>query len=241
MARMPSRLRARLGAARRRLFGPRPPAIVRAVRAASITYLEEAALVDLFDAVARADRRGEPGVFIEVGCALGGSALVMAAARAGGRELQAYDVFGMPPGATAGDGPDVHARAAIIAAGRSEGIGGNLYYGYVDGLLERVIETFRSHGFDPARQNIHFVKGLVQDTLHDPGAVAVAHIDCDRYASVKVCLERIAPRLTRHGVMIIDDYDSKSGCRRAVDEYLAQHGADYRLVRRARVHLTRRI
>src|SRR4051812_7463918 len=154
MAGMPGRLRARLGAARRRLFGPRPPAIVRAVRAASITYLDEAALVDLFDAVARADRTVEPGVFIEVGCALGGSALVMAAARAGSRELRVYDVFGMPPGATAGDGSDVHARAAIIAAGQSEGIDGHLYYGYVDGLLERVIATFRSHGFEPGQDNI---------------------------------------------------------------------------------------
>ena len=38
---------------------------------------------------------------------------------------------------------------------------------------------------------------------------------------------------------IIDDYDSKSGCRRAVDEYFAQHSTGYRFVRRARLHVER--
>ena len=36
------------------------------------------------------------------------------------------------------------------------------------------------------------------------------------------CLERIAPRLATGGLLIIDDYDAWSGCRRAVDEYFAE-------------------
>lgn len=235
-----ARLLPRLRAALRRAFPRRVPPIVRAVRAESLTYLDQAALCDLFAAVARADRAGEPGVLIEVGCALGGSALVMAAARAGRRPLRIHDVFGMPPGPSAGDGPDVHARCALIASGRAEGIGGHRYYGYLDDLLERVVATFRAHGFEPARDEIHFVRGMAQDTLGDTGPVAVAHVDCDRYESVKVCLERIAPRLAPGGVMIVDDYDAKSGCRRAVDEYFRERGAEYRLVRRARLHVVRR-
>jgi len=186
------------------------------------------------------DRAGEPGVLIEVGCALGGSALVMAAARARGRPLWIYDVFGMPPAPTAGDGPDVHARWAVIAGGKAEGIGGHPYYGYVGGLYERVLATFAAHGFDPEREGIRFVRGMAQDTLREVPPVAVAHVDCDRYASVRACLERIAPRLTPGGVLIVDDYDSKSGCRRAVDEYFRGRGAEYRLVRRSRLHVVRR-
>src|SRR5215218_9683216 len=95
----------RLGAWLRRMARrPFTPAIARRVRAESLTYLEEAALADLYAAVAGADRRGEPGDLVEVGCALGGSALVMAHARsAPPRPLLVYDVFGMPPPPSEGD------------------------------------------------------------------------------------------------------------------------------------------
>jgi predicted O-methyltransferase YrrM len=224
----------------RRRLPRRVPPMVRRVQAEALTYLDRLALCELHAAVARAEQDRRPGALIEVGCALGGSALVMAAARAPGRPFRVYDVFGMPPGPSEGDGPDVHARWAEIAGGRSEGIGGRTYYGYVDNLLERVAETFRAHGFHPGHDGIELVPGLVQDTLGDTGPVAVAHVDCDRYASVMTCLERIAPRLVPGGVMIVDDYDSKSGCRRAVDEYFRGRGAEYRLVRRTGLHVTRR-
>lgn len=237
--RLPDRL-ARLAAALRRRLPRRVPPVVRRVRADALTYLEEAALCELAGAVRAADAAGEPGVLVEAGCALGGSALVMAASRAGGRPLLVYDVFGMPPAPTPGDGPDVHARWAEIAGGRSAGIGGGTYYGYVDGLLDRVRATFHRYGIDPARDGVQFVQGMLQDTLRPTAPVAVAHIDCDRHASVATCLERLAPWLTPRGALIIDDYDSKSGCRRAVDEFIAARGAEFQLVRRARVHVVRR-
>ncbi|HET7463421.1 MAG TPA: TylF/MycF/NovP-related O-methyltransferase, partial [Longimicrobium sp.] len=195
------------GRARRAAAAWRAPPIARAVRAENLTSLDLAALCELYRAVA--DRASVPGDLVEVGCALGGSALVMAHARTPpARPLYVYDVFGMPPPPTGGDGPDAHARYATIAAGLSEGIGGGVYYGYVDGLLERVRETFLRHGVDPARDAVTFVPGMAQDTLPDRGPVAVAHVDCDRYASVRTCLERLAPRLAPGGVMIIDDYGS---------------------------------
>lgn len=55
------------------------PPIARAVRAENLTYLDLAALAELHRAVA--DRANVPGDLVEVGCALGGSALVMAHAR----------------------------------------------------------------------------------------------------------------------------------------------------------------
>lgn len=223
----------------RRLVRRGRPAVVRRVRTELLTYLDDDALCDLFAAVAEADARGVKGDLVEVGCALGGSALVMAAARAGRRPLLVYDVFGMPPAPTVGDGPDVHARYAEIAAGRSPGIGGGTYYGYVEGLLDGVVATFRRHGFRPEQDGIHFVPGMVQDTLPATGPVAVAHVDCDRYASVRTCLERIAPRLAPGGVMIIDDYDSKSGCRRAVDEYFHARPGEFEMVRLSRLHIHR--
>ena len=42
------------------------------------------------------------------------------------------------------------------------------------------------------------------------------------------------------GVLVIDDYDSWSGCRRAVDEYFADKKDRFEWVTRARLHLVRK-
>ena len=144
----------------------------------------------------------------------------------------------MPPGPSAGDGPDVAARYAEIAGGQSAGIGGEVYYGYRPDLLTQVRHNFAAFGIDPDANAVTFVQGLVQNTLHPDQPVAVAHLDCDRYASVKISLARIAPMLADGSVILIDDYTSKSGCTRAVDEFLAaNHG--FRLANGVRPRIVR--
>lgn len=224
--------------ARRLLRRDQPSSIVEAVRNDSLTFLGADALTDLYEAVARLERAGAPGILIEAGCALGGSAIVIATAKSASRPLYVFDVFGMIPPPSDRDGEDVHARYEVITSGRSEGIGGRTYYGYVEDLLGTVTENFRKHGAPIARRNVHLVKGLFQDTLHVREEVALAHIDGDWYESVKTCLERIEPHLIHGGVLVIDDYDSWSGCRSAVDEYFRERQG-YRFVRRARLHIVR--
>ena len=73
------------------------PAIVRDVKAESLTYLDVAALTDLYRTVQRLDERGLDGDIIEAGCALGGSAIVIATARSRDRAFYIYDVFGTIP------------------------------------------------------------------------------------------------------------------------------------------------
>lgn len=60
-------------------------------------------------------------------------------------------------------------------------------------------------------------------TLHPDGPIALAHIDCDWYEPVKVCLQRITPSLTYGARVIIDDYFDYGGTQKAVDEHLAMH------------------
>jgi asparagine synthase (glutamine-hydrolysing) len=222
-------------AARRRY-----PPIVRAVRRDRLTYLDEDALTDLYEAVQRLEAAGAEGALVEAGCALGGSAIVLAAAKAPARPLYVYDVFGIIPAPSAHDEADVHARYADIAAGRSRGIGGDRYYGYEEGLLEKVRAHFVRHGLPPEAHAVHLVRGLFQDTLHPPGPVALAHVDGDWYESVMTCLERIAPRLVPGGVLVIDDYDRWSGCRKAVDAYFAGKEEAFAFVRRERLHVVRK-
>ena len=69
---------------------------------------------------------------------------------------------------------------------------------------------------------------------------ALAHIDADWYQSVMTCLERIEPHLSPGGVLVIDDYDHWSRCRKAVDEYFADKRDRYFFLRRSRLHIVRR-
>lgn len=54
------------------------------------------------------------------------------------------------------------------------------------------------------------------------------------------CLQRIVPHLVQGGMLVVDDYDTWSGCRKAVDEYFADKRDRYDFVRRARLHIVKK-
>jgi O-methyltransferase len=74
-------------------------------------------------------------------------------------------------------------------------------------------------------ERLHFVKGMVEKTIprRAPAEIALLRLDTDFYASTKHELVHLYPRLNPGGVLIIDDYGGLPGCRRAVDEYAAEH------------------
>lgn len=201
-----------------------PPAladVAGAVRTSGLTYLSPMKLDKLGAAVLRIEARGVPGAIIETGCALGGSAILMASAKARSRPMRVYDVFGMIPPPSAADDVDVHRRYAVIQSGRSKGLRGDTYYGYQKNVLEQVKQSFARFALDEALDLVEFVPGLIEDTLVATGPVALAHIDVDWHAPVKTSLERILPQLSPGGVVVLDDYFDWSGCHRATDEVLA--------------------
>ena len=67
-----------------------------------------------------------PGVFIEAGCALCGSAILIAKTKKYERPFFVCDVFEMIPPATEKDSQDVHDRYRIITDGKSVVIGGDI-------------------------------------------------------------------------------------------------------------------
>lgn len=213
--------------------------VVAKVRKQHLTYVPKKALNDLFEAAVTADREDRQGVFLEAGCALGGSALVLAQAKDPTRPLFVHDVFGMIPPPSEADGEDVHERYEAIKSGSSPGLGDDPYYGYESDLIGKVRDTFLRFELPLEENSVHLVEGLFEDTIVGDEPVALAHIDGDWYESVRICLERIGPRLVPGALMVIDDYDMWSGCRRAVDEFLASNPGRYRTVRHHRLHIER--
>lgn len=198
---------------------------VERVRREHLTYLERGKMYRLESTVRRVLGRNVPGAVVEFGVAMGGSAIVLAkAARRSGREFHGFDVFGMiPPPSSPNDGQDAKSRYETIASGVSKGLGGEVYYGYVDDLFGEVSRRFEAFGIPVTPPEVSLHKGLFEDTLPTVGLdrVAFAHVDCDWYDPVRYCLGWIAPRMPAGGAILIDDYHDYSGCRTAVDEFLS--------------------
>lgn len=201
--------------------------VARRVREERLTYLSEGRLrtLERFALAARAI----PGDFVEAGVALGGSAIVLASQMPAERRFHGFDIFGMIPPTSDEDGKVANERYAVIASGDSQGIGGDIYYGYEDDLYEKVRAAFERFGIPVDGRRVFLHRGPFEETMRFDGPIALAHIDGDWYRSVKTALERIYPCLSPGGLCIIDDYHDWSGCKRAVDEFLADH-ADLRFV-----------
>ncbi|NNE00184.1 MAG: macrocin O-methyltransferase [Pirellulaceae bacterium] len=79
---------------------------------------------------------------------------------------------------------------------------------------------------DYPQDQISFYKGKVEETIPGgaPEKIALLRLDTDFYESTRHEMEHLFPRLSDGGVLIIDDYGHWEGARRAVDEYLHEHG-----------------
>jgi len=213
-------------------------ATIARARKEHLTYLKPDNLRELAARVLDVEKQGLDGLVIEAGTARGGSAIVMAAAKAPERPMKVYDVFGMIPPPSDHDGADVHERYAKITGGEARGPGGDTYYGYRDDLYTEVTESFARHGVPVAERSVELIKGLFEDTIEGDEPVALAHLDGDWYESTMTCLTRIAPRLVPGGRIVLDDYYAWSGCRTAVDEYFKDRDG-FRLQHGSRLHVIR--
>ena len=78
-------------------------------------------------------------------------------------------------------------------------------------------------GYDNSK--FHFIKGKVEDTLPEkaPQNISILRLDTDWYESTKHELIHLFPRLSKGGVIIIDDYGYWAGAKKAVDEYFLEN------------------
>jgi len=175
------------------------------------TFTPLHAILSLIDSVKYIIKNDIPGCLVECGVYKGGSimAMIMTLQEMGvsDRHIYLYDTFeGMSePGSY-----DV----------RSSGKPANIKIDETVTPLDMVKDNIKKLGYDIDK--IHFVKGKVEDTLskNSPDSIALLRLDTDWYESTKCELEYLYPKLSRHGVLIIDDYESWMGCKKATDEYL---------------------
>ncbi|MAS44979.1 MAG: asparagine synthase [Rhodobacteraceae bacterium] len=197
----------------------------KAVRAARLTYLSPAKLLRIERLLAEIRDARVPGALLEFGVALGGSAILIADEAAPERPFHGFDVFSMIPEPTSEkDDEKSRERYAVIRSGASKGIGGGGdYYGYRDDLHGDVLRSFADFGLDPEAGWIRFHVGLFEDTLPgvETGPVAFAHVDCDWYDPVTLCLGWLRDRMSPGGAIILDDYHDYGGARTATDEFIA--------------------
>jgi O-methyltransferase len=199
------------------------------------TMLPKVRLLSLYDQVTFLDRCAIEGGFVECGVWKGGAVALMALANLqhGGvrRHLHLFDVFQdiCEPDATV-DGALAIRQASCVKGGVTgrlvplkgiyDGLGG---HGTLEGnqyLLNKVV------GYDSSY--VHYHVGWFQDTIPkdaaDVGPVALLRLDGDWYASTKICLEQFFDQIVPGGFIVIDDYGTYEGCRKAVDEFLQYRG-----------------
>ncbi len=167
-----------------------------------------------------------PGDFVECGVWRGGSSLLMAKMLANrgiqNRKLYLYDTFeGMSnPGCA---DVDLEGKKAKDLMDDSESDKEESVWCLAS--LEDVQKNMSLSGVQA--ENLVYQKGKVEDTIpaHIPEKeIALLRLDTDWYESTKHELEHLYPKLSKGGVMILDDYGHWQGCRKAVDEYFKTNG-----------------
>ncbi len=200
------------------------------------TMLSKRRLVTLFQQVVYCETAKIQGCFVECGVWKGGAMGLMALGNLDyGKErrvLHLYDSFAdicepddKVDGLKAikeveefsGTGRNIKGKLKSIE-GIYESLGGPGTLSENVELLENIINY--------PRKSINYHKGWFQDTIPQSSKeidkIAILRLDGDWYASTKICLEYLYPKVVVGGVVIIDDYGTYDGCKRAFDEY-ARH------------------
>lgn len=159
-----------------------------------------------------------PGDVVECGVYKGGCSLLMAEEH--DRPVWMYDTYsGMAePGEF--DFKGAFKGERFDARKRYQNSKNSGHVDWVYESLENVKQSVALSGLDAGRFN--FVVGKVEETIPGqvPERIALLRLDTDFYSSTKHELEHLYPKLSKGGILIVDDFGSWAGSRKAVLEYL---------------------
>lgn len=173
----------------------------------------------LINALQEIDKNKIEGDFVECGVWKGGN-IILARHYSPTRVCWVYDTFnGMPAPVNEVDG--------AWSLEKFERRAKDSYMSSVPGTwlgipLEEVKANIAAFGLYDENL-LRFVEGPVEKTLLDPAnlpdKIALLRLDTDWYASTKIELEVLYPKLAKGGILIVDDYGQWQGSRKAVNDY----------------------
>jgi O-methyltransferase len=199
-------------------FYEKEKAIVDAVRPWTMTGLER--IYAVMQAARYVSDHNIPGSIVECGVWRGGSMAAVARSLLQkndvSRDLYLFDTFeGLPdPKAEDIEYSGTHA-AEVIRRDPTARCG--------EAPLDQVREVMRATGYPESK--IHLIAGKVEETIpaSAPDTIALLRLDTDWYESTMHELVHLFPRLSKAGVIIIDDYGHWLGARKACDEYFSSN------------------
>lgn len=178
----------------------------------------------LYSAVNYITRANIFGAIVECGVWRGGSMMFVSSLlcrlKEQSRDLYLYDTFDGLPRPSEEKDIDLFGNRAIDAWKARSRSAHSSYWAAAS--LSEVRSNMEMTKYSPDK--IHYVEGLVEETLQDCSIdrIALLRLDTDFYASTKVELTCLYPLLKKGGVLIIDDYGHFLGVKEAVDEYFSE-------------------
>jgi len=180
------------------------------------TLTDHQRLKSLLDGVEYIIKNKLPGSFVECGVWKGGSMMAVAKKlqdlNADDRDIFLFDTF---EGMSAPSEHDI-SQTGFNPLDESKSK-------HMENPLDLVKANLYKTNYPKSK--IHFIKGKVEDTLskYDTGEIAILRIDTDYYESTKTEMESLFPKIIKGGIIIIDDFGSWLGARKAVLEYIEKN------------------
>tara|TARA_B100001027_G_C16250407_1_gene324104 strand:+ start:46 stop:891 length:846 start_codon:yes stop_codon:yes gene_type:complete len=174
------------------------------------------ALENAFEMTSYVDRNNIEGSIVECGVAEGGTSAMMALTNKNGgyneRNFYLFDSFEGLPNPSAED----------FKNGKTGDFIRPLDEGDCLGKIEDVEKLFFDK-FNFSKNKINLIKGWFQDTIPNfklSEKIAILRLDGDWYDSTRIPLENFYHKISVGGVIIIDDYATCYGSKKAVDEFI---------------------
>jgi len=190
--------------------------------AAKFAYSFKETIYQTYESAQKMINENIEGDFVECGVAAGAQIAAMQVAiqeKSSAKKIFAFDSFiGIP---MAGEFDTVQAGIGEITHNKFAPLSERLVSsGITSHSKECVIQNFNTMSLN--LNNVVFVEGWFQDTLESASkqieSISILRLDGDLHESTLVCLEYLYPKVSKGGIVIIDDY-ALDGCRIAVHQY----------------------
>lgn len=194
-------------------------------RCAPFTMTSAERMYALYQGVRHVVERGVAGEMVECGVWRGGSAMLIALTLielgAADRRIVLFDTFA---GMTRPEEVDRRAKDGSETVTKWEHFQRDGHNDWAYAPLDEVRANMAATGYPADR--IEYVQGEVEATLPGkaPARIALLRLDTDWYRSTYHEMRHLFPQLAEGGVLVLDDYGSFEGARKAVDQYMAETG-----------------